>query len=54
MNAGMNSIKAETSRYLTIQEKTIRHSPHTVVVILEVRRETLIDRAKGYNPGHSG
>ena len=34
MNAGMNSIKAETSRYLTIQEKTIRHSPHTVVVIL--------------------
>ncbi len=34
LNAGMNSIKAETSRYLTIQERIIRLSPHTVVVIL--------------------
>ena len=30
----MNSAKAETSSDLTLQERTIRPFPHTVVVIL--------------------
>jgi hexokinase len=34
LNTGMNSAKAETSSYLTLQEKAIRLSHHTVVVIL--------------------
>ena len=34
MNTEMNIAKAETSIYLTLQERIIRLSPHTVVVIL--------------------
>ena len=37
LNTGMNSAKAETSSLLTLQERVIRLSRHTVVVILLAR-----------------